>query len=93
MYPETTMAAKHLLGKAVQLPHVVGECEVSVGRVSLGEKDRVHEADPEAAAHLLEEVVNILVLFTQRQLGLDLVEEESSGHDGPAVDHRVVRLV
>ena len=39
-----------------------------------------------------EEVMDILILLWHGHLGLDQVEEEGGGHDGPAVDHGVVGL-
>ena len=71
---------------------MIRQCFVPIGRISLREKYGVVESDGETAAHPCEEVPDIFVFLAERQLRPDLVEDESGGHDGAAVDHRVVRL-
>ena len=56
--------------EALVLPHEVGEGEVPVGGVSLGQEDGVLEADVGAARHLREEVLNHLELVCERGLGV-----------------------
>ena len=42
--------------------------------------------------HPGEEVVDVLVLLRHRHLRPDQVQQQRRVHDGPAVDHRVMRL-
>lgn len=86
------LAKIRLLGVAAVLPHVEAEGVVSVGGFSLGQEDRVVEAESVAASQFFEVVHGEVELLGQRHFRFDQGLQQGADQYGARVYHRIVWL-
>ena len=80
-------------GETLLLLHVVTHGKISVCSCSLRQKDRIIETQKLISTDSVEVIEQEIVFIRQIGSWLDQIENESTRHDGTAIQHRIVRFV